>query len=229
MENEAKLTEINGRLRNAYKPYLQYLQNEFSSDADKISFPLFMKVSPSYFNGKHKILFVGKEVGEWYGTISQENTDVDKIMDIYPQAKLCSEKEGPFWNFIRHLNDGMNGSPCSGFMWTTFSKFTFQRETPPPEIQNRNNEGFELLRQEIEILRPDMVFFLTGFSYDEQMRHVFKDICYEKIQNNVMYKIKHELLPAKSMVLLHPKAMIERGIMDEVLSVILKDIPVLQE
>jgi len=230
MDSEAKVTEMNSRLRDIYKPYLQFLQEEFSAEAEYVSLPLFMQIDSTYFQNRFKILFIGKELEEWFGNISKkEMFNVDNLMNIYQNYQTSGRNDSPFWKFINDIKNDVNGSDDGGYMWTTISKFNFHRNTPPPVIQQRNDSGFELLREEIEILQPDMVFFLTGFSYDEQLKHVFPGIDYEMIQKNVMYKINQEVLPENSLILLHPKALEERGIKEVVKTEILKELAVLQD
>ncbi|HYX09413.1 MAG TPA: hypothetical protein VE912_21955 [Bacteroidales bacterium] len=230
MENEAKLTELNGRLRERYEPYLQFLKNEFSAEADFISLPHLMKVVPSYFNGKQKILFVGKEFGEWYGNIKDDDKcNVNYLMDIYEQVNLLETNDEPFWNFLKSINERINGSSTEGFMWTSLSKFNFNESTPPPEVHIRNNRTFDLLRDEIEILQPDMVFFLTGYSYDEHLRRMYHGIQYKPIKDNVLYKVVHDELPEQTHIVLHPRALEDRGLYDSVKNEILKEILVLQD
>jgi hypothetical protein len=230
MDSEAKVTEMNGRLRNIYQPYLQFLKKEFTAEAKHVSLPLFMQIDSSYLQSRFKILFVGKELEEWFGNISKEEMfNVESLMNIYKDYETAGRNDSPFWRFINDINDEVNGTGQTGYMWTTISKFNFHKNTPPPVIQQRNDSGFELLREEIEILQPDMVFFFTGFSYDEQLKHVFPGIGYEMIQKNVMYKINHDALPDNSLILLHPKALEERGINELAKSEILKEIAVLQD
>ena len=230
MENEAKLTEMNGRLRKLYEPYLQFLNKEFSNFAGKISLPLLMKVSPSYFKATHKILFIGKEIIEDFGTISESSKFTpDYLMEAHEKFDLQNTPHSPFWDFVHVLNERINGDPCNGFTWTSFSKFSFNHTTPPVGIQNKNLRSFELLREELSILQPDIVIFLTGYSYDEQLKHVFNGIKYSSLMDNVLYRVSHEYLPENTLIALHPKALIERSISETVMEAILKEMPVVME
>ncbi len=230
MENEAKLTEMNGRLRDLYEPYLQFIQSEFSSYSGKISLPLLMKITPSYFDANFKILYVGKEIIENFGTLNEKRKfNTDFLMDAHGNFNLQNSPHTPFWDFVHTINEKINGDPYKGFTWTSFSKFSFNHNTPPVGIQNKNLRSFELLNHEIRVLQPDIVIFLTGFSYDEEFKHVFNNISYSPVIDNVLYRVSHEDLPDNTLITLHPKALIERRISESLQATIIREVPVAME
>jgi len=66
---------------------------------------------------------------------------------------------------------------------------------------------YELIRFEVELLKPDIVIFFTGPHYDQYIKKAFGDILYEPIQDYAQHKltfIKSSYLPANSIRTYHP-------------------------
>ncbi len=224
MDNDAKTTELNGRLRMIYAPYLQHVKNEFTSEATHLSLPILMSAKSSYFQGKQKILFITKEIPESYGKLQEtDKLNPDYLMESYEKSNLCEVDESDLFIFMRMVNEKINGTPCEGYLWTSISKMSYADSTPPVGIQNRNKQGFDLLKEEIGIVKPDMIFFLTGFSYDEQIQSMYPDIKYETIKDNVAYNLSHPDLPVKSIISLQPKSLNKRSQMDTVFNAIFSE------
>lgn len=87
--------------------------------------------------------------------------------------------KSPFWNFSRSLFHRLNGyipsikRGTNGFLWTNISKFDYNSTTPSQELQDRNLSGFQLLKSEINIVKPDVIVFLTGDKYDSRIKSIF--------------------------------------------------------
>ncbi|TDE12915.1 uracil-DNA glycosylase family protein [Dyadobacter psychrotolerans] len=179
---------VNQQLKDLYLPYLA-LTHKKTWDP-KTSSPLLMNVPDDYLNMKRKILFVGQETHTWMGDMSK-HYNVDELQTCYKNFDLGknvtfgnSDKprqlNSPFWNFFRTLFYDLNKEDSSvtpktsGFLWTNISKFDFNGTTPSKNVQEENAAGFELLKAEIEIVKPDIVIFCTGTKYDDKIKSVFQ-------------------------------------------------------
>jgi hypothetical protein len=200
---------INEKLKEIYQPYLKNLiinTQEFSED---FSCPILMKVHPDIEKVRKRILYVGRETNEWMGTMSDTNNlSVDYLMDGYEEFEFAKDYYGrnsPFWRFIKAVHESINGIDYpNGILWTNFSKCDSKGTTPSPDLQKLNEIGFDLLKDEINILTPDVIIFLTGWSYENQFQRVFKGIKYEVIEENFLYKCIHESFSNKTFMTMHP-------------------------
>lgn len=207
---------LNDDLRAIYTPYLENLKINSRSVADKFSYPLLMKVFDDYEKVDTKILFVGKETYGWHGTMADsKEVTVDSLMSKYEGFEFAKDYHGrnsPFWRFIKACHTTINGDKFSnGFLWTNFSKCDSGGTTPTRELQDLNKKGFDLLASEIEIVKPDTVIFITGWDYEAQFQRVFNGLTYETLEENLIYRCIHELLPKRTYMTMHPNGLHFRG------------------
>jgi hypothetical protein len=172
---------INENLKEIYEPYLKNLIIITRGFSDDFSCPILMKVHPDIEKVKKRILYVGKETYGWQGTLSDTDClSVDYLMDEYEKfefAKNYPGRNSPFWRFIKKVHESINESDHpNGILWTDFSKCDSKGTTPSSELQKLNESGFDLLKDEIKILKPDVIIFLTGWSYENQFQRVFKGL-----------------------------------------------------
>jgi hypothetical protein len=203
---------LNDELRKLYVPYFEELKLNSKSVADKFSFPLLMKVFPDYEKVNTRILFIGKETHGWYGTMADSiDVTVDSLMNEYEGFEFAKEyqsRNSPFWRFIKIFHSTINGDTFpNGFLWTNFSKCDSGGTTPTQELQDLNRKGFDLLINEIEILKPDTIIFITGWDYEKQFQRVFSGISYEILEENFIYRCDHELLPKSTYMTMHPNGL----------------------
>ncbi|GAB3742332.1 hypothetical protein [Spirosoma lituiforme] len=179
-------SSLNQQLQAVYQPYLNTLYNQTWPAG--VSAPLLMHVFEDYCRMDKKILFVGQETHYWenmYEHLSVEllqnkytTFDLGKCAD-YKDGKPSRYLRSPFWNFSRSffqvMNSHRNGTTrkTNGFLWTNVSKFDYHGQTPPIDLQQRNEAGFALLKDELAILQPDIVVFLTGHKYDGWIKQLF--------------------------------------------------------
>jgi hypothetical protein len=171
-----------------------------------------MKVFPDYEKVRRKILFVGKETYGWIDTMqNSEYLTVDYLMESYEEfcfAKNYSSRGSPFWRFVNKLHENVNGPEFpTGLLWTNFSKCDSRGTTPGHDLQRANDIGFSMIKDEIKIINPDVVVFITGWSYEYQFQRVFQGLQYATIEENYIYKCNHVDLPNKTFMTMHPNAL----------------------
>jgi len=179
-------TLLNQSLQEVYQNYLDLTYGqEWPID---VSAPLLMNIFEAYERMECKILFVGQETHSWgrmdeHASVTALQTkyaafDLGKSAD-YGDGKPNRYLRSQFWNFSRAFFYNLNKSAgdvskkTNGFLWTNISKFDSNTTTPTFELQQQNAAGFELLKQEIAILQPDVVVFLTGRKYDHWLEQLY--------------------------------------------------------
>lgn len=216
-------SELNERLQNVYQ---RYLEKTYALEwPEGVSAPLLMHVFEEYTTVPCKILVVGQETHRW-GQMSTK-PGVPELQSNY--ARFCLGKaanygEGrkprcltsPFWNFSRALfynfNNQANGiiRKTNGFLWTNISKFDAHATTPSQELQEKNRAGFELLKTEIEIVRPDVVVFLTGTKYNHWLDELFNCERRAILDNNYLSQLVGITLADKPLMFqtMHPRTLV---------------------
>jgi hypothetical protein len=212
---------INQQLQAVYEPYLAHLYNqEWPAD---VSAPLLMHVFEEYAQMQTKVLFVGQETHGWDYMTKQPT--VEKLQDMYTNFDLGKHADygdgkkprylrSPFWNFCRSCFHRLNTDEnitrkTNGFLWTNISKFDSKSTTPQADLQQRNSYGFELLKQELAILQPDVVVFLTGTKYDPWLDGLFQ-LKREPILEGGLLNALHDstqFLPLLSFQTKHPRTL----------------------
>ena len=206
---KSKIVSINENLKEIYQPYLKNLVINTRQFSEDFSCPILMKVHSDIEKVKKRILYVGKETYGWMGTLSDTNDlSVDYLMDRYEEfefAKNYPGRNSPFWRFVHTVHKSINGTDYpNGILWTNFSKCDSKGTTPSPDLQKLNEIGFDLLKDEIKILKPDVIIFLTGWNYENQFQRVFTGLKYEAIEENFLYKCNHESFSNKTFMTMHP-------------------------
>ena len=214
---------LNAQLAQCYQAYTQSIYAQ--KWEDNVSAPLLMHVYDEYVTMARKILFVGQETHSW-GQMNLKPT-VEELMITYRQfnlGKSADYRDGkplrylrsPFWNFNRSVFHNCNRDNPSvtrntnGFLWTNISKFDCDSTTPSYELQERNKAGFELLKSEIAILKPDIVVFLTGSKYDERINAVFNPTRKTILPDGYLYQLStgDGSLPRLTFQTKHPRTLL---------------------
>lgn len=220
-------SNLNQQLRVAYASFLETTYRQHWPN--EVSAPLLMQVFDEYERMSKKVLFVGQETHSWEHM--NVHPSLDALLAKYADFKLGKSADygvdnprryrylrSPFWNFCRsffhELNKSRDGilKQTNGFLWTNISKFDYNYTTPSQELQQQNKAGFELLKQEIAIVKPDVVVFLTGTKYDYWLDQLFspqKTAVLEDDLLQVLYD-PNQLLPPMTFQTQHPRTLCMR-------------------
>ncbi len=228
-------SNLNQQLRAMYQPYLEVTYNQKWPEEAGLSAPLLMHVFKEYESMSRKVLFVGQETHGWdqmskklnVETLQKQYTDFNLGKSAnYGDGKPLRYLRSPFWNFSRSLFYTLNISgndvsrKTNGFLWTNISKFDAGTTTPNLELQQQNIAGFELLKQEIAVIKPDIVVFLTGTKYDNWIDHLFHPQKEIVIENNFLWRLSDsdQFLPELTFQTQHPRTLCMHKMYREVLS-----------
>ena len=184
---------INERLIDLYSGHWDELKSQaviaFEDDEIKPACPLLLQVNEDeYSKSDIKIMYCGQETRGW-GTANLISCDMKSVLDIYQ-------------NFF--LNKGYERHPNRGFfqkvrkfdaffkqqfedkkivsIWNNVSKIgKDKRKTGVTDkIRNLERTYFPVLKREFEILKPDIVIFMTG-TRDYDIRFHFPDVKIERV------------------------------------------------
>ncbi len=178
-EQLKKLYSSKWEVLSEWLHYFNFDEDNNPEDTENMAtHPLLIQTNEEYENADFKVMFFGKETNEWGKSeinngIFEEDIDIDSIVRIYYQFYLEKKYERygkPFWNFIRRLKSTQSKKKI-GYIWNNVLKIgKCESGTPQPNLRKYTFDYFNIIPQEIEILKPNILLFLSGHSYDEYIR-----------------------------------------------------------
>lgn len=175
-----EIKDMNEQLKDLYTSKWEEISNMLQSfneedpddEANMATHPLLIKANEEYENADNKIMFFGQETNEWNG-VFEEGIDIDSVTNVYDEFYLQKgyEKYGkPFWNFVRSLKN-IESEKKIGYIWNNVLKIgKSDVGTPQQGLINYTLDFFNVIPQEIEILKPKVLLFLSGHTYDEHIK-----------------------------------------------------------
>ena len=186
----------------------------------------------NYNKMKYKILIVGQENDGW-------GFQNEAILSMYDTLDFLDSKDyndmRPFfsfpYNFCKSINnlEDIKDSKKTYFTWVNLREFSFN-EAPKTslgkEAQSIIDNEFNILEEEIKIINPDIVLFLTGPNYDNYIKNQLKGVEFKTVENyhiRQFARVEHKSLPDNSFRIYHPRYLKRRGIYNKYLNVLKKE------
>ena len=176
---------MNNLLLNLYSQYWDgMIQNVYKADEvnHPSSYPILIQATPHYQNATKRVMFCGQETYGWGREFpNPDATTPNKLMGVYngfvnknwggKQIKKPGYNS-PYWNFQWNI---MKRFPDVGYVAQNIVKIGKRSKTGCDDfIFQRTLEHFPVWNEELKILRPDCIIFLTG-SYDWRIRKAAGD------------------------------------------------------
>jgi hypothetical protein len=213
-------------LKNLYLNYwpgfLDWLQPRLSEDgqAPGLSPPLLIGPSRAYSAQPVRLLVFGQQTEAWYNdrfTRAEPRGLIDTYMRIYrDEFKLGKVRAWtPFWQAVRYLERSLSVRTYAS-LWDNLNKLDEVRKQgakpgrPTADVERAVSELFPVVLHEVELAKPDVVFFFTGENYDDLLaRSIFRGACLESVRATVsgaapVARVKHPLLPERAFRTHHP-------------------------
>lgn len=195
---------MNNELR---KLYLNNMDNfkSFYNDNEALDLcgPLCMKVG-DYAQQKTKLMIIGQETFGWCSSLTLEEQ-----LDTYEEFNFGSAYvNSPFWNVTRKLERALKIDPYA-IAWSNINRFDCGGGSPDGTAIEETIGGFDfILKQEIEILVPDVCVLFTNRKYDNRLSNLFNSLVFDDIDNlpaSHFARLHHPSLPAFTIRTPHPK------------------------
>ncbi|MCK4663745.1 MAG: hypothetical protein KAT68_12815 [Bacteroidales bacterium] len=216
--------------------YLEYL-DRILSDKEifykvnnfTFSSPLFIDLkvkNGNVSNKKHTLLFIGQQTKGWLNRDERKNLDIRKkteylkaLRKLYIEFNYGDRLEGQkyngyLWQFQRPLIETVNekNKDSFGLLWSNLMRIDENQD----KIDNKNTiekiayKNNEILKKEIEIIRPDAIVFVTGCYYDWLLKKTFKDLTFYETDNKDLNLkklaiLKSNFLPKLTFRTYHPR------------------------
>lgn len=180
------------------------------SGYDDFSYPLLLHVwEEEYSKAPVKLMIIGQETNGW-GAKLETSDDVISSMQNYKDFNLGRNYNSTFWQWARKINQMMGNPDTNCFVWNNILKFGKDSDKGCPvwQVTEHENKYFNVISDEIAILKPDVCIFLTGPSYDNYIRLKFPDVEFDNFGGykliNEVAQLKSKNLPVHSYRTYHP-------------------------
>lgn len=163
--------------------------------------PFLIAPSDTYWSSALKVAFVGQETHGW-SSVEDNREQMQEYVDFNLGERYYAS---PFWSVIRRLERSLTGSMFSS-AWLNFNRFDQDGGAPSDENRRVLSELDFILIEELKIISPDVVIFLTGPSYDDRL---FKLLlggaqAVDGFNERQLCRLNSGVLPAKSFRTYHP-------------------------
>lgn len=171
------MNSINEQLKALYCKYWEVYRDHILNAVEAAS-PFLIYASDRYVNAEKKVLFCGQETLGWEDGIHQKGTTVEGLMKVYDDFVNNGSYRSPYWNFQRRL---MKANPNLGFVQNNIVKIGRRAARGCDDnIDELAKMYFPVFKDELDILRPDFIIFMTGPYYDRRIQAALGD--FEKIK-----------------------------------------------
>lgn len=225
-------TVINERLRHLYESHYESLAEELNSANEELeeennyeergTNPLLLMVDENFVNADLKIMFFGQETNFW---LAERNDgaflgEIQPVIDLYKGFYLegyCYKYGGQFWNGISKFKKLINAKIPDkriGFIWNNVVKIGKCDKGFPHEINDIAIKHFNVIFEEIKIVQPDIMVFMSGPNYDHEIKKIlgeYKTTQIGSFSKRQLCKMEFENLPT-SIRTYHPNYLWRNGI-----------------
>jgi len=172
-----------------------------------------------YEEANFKVMIFGQETWGWDGDFGKT---IDELMGHYAKSKkdyLDGRNKGfsQGYHFFQEEITEKYRNKKFIFIWNNISKIgRNEAKGQTKNIKDLEQRYFPVIKEELEILKPDMVIFLTG-NRDSCIRFNFPSVQFEKYHKNATlksfngkikfqpaYRVITSKLPIKSVKVYHP-------------------------
>lgn len=187
----------------------------------KISSPLLIKIDEEKFgNADKKVMIFGQETYGWHGEFGTKT--VESLMDGYDKYlnnNLRGKNKRVFWKAFHYFEEQLKkfyNKEKTYYIWNNIVKISkIGDKGMTNEIRHFERSYFSVILDEIKILNPDIVIFLTGPDRDGDIKYNFSNVSFDamgyppiikdKRRYKTAYKVISDDLPKTTVRLYHPR------------------------
>ena len=211
--HDMNLNQINNKLFELYSSKLNNLKAMYNCfDVQQLydyTNPLLLCCHAGFLNAKKRVIFIGQETNKWLHDELKTNKvqSIDMIRELqslYNDFLLSQRCNTVFWQFINSVNEKICKEKV-GYMWSNVWKIGKKsgKGRANSRINDLENSYFNIGREELQILKPDIIVFLSGPHYDDDIEKHFGKIvqqqsfgkCFDKLSisniNSIVFRLYH--------------------------------------
>jgi len=157
-----------------------------ASENTKLAGLFVSSVSDEYLSSHRRVMIVGKETRSWSGGLGRVhdfpniNAYLQHAMDGHASYLRKPQPTSKFFQFYREVSRQMVGDKHAvlprSVAWANMFCLSYEGKSPvraKDQFQKIETLSRDLLRAQIEILKPDVILFVTGPGYDKYLKKFF--------------------------------------------------------
>jgi hypothetical protein len=195
-------------LKQLYEKHLnQFKQFVYTFPTEHFEGPLLMDPS-GYYRQSRRLLIVGQETYGW----GCEYDNVEAQLELYRNFNMGEKYWAtPFWNLTRKMEDilGIEKYSCA---WSNLNRFDHNGGSANGECREKILDELSkldfLIKEEIQILKPDVCLFFTNRKYDHRIKALYPEVQFQDIEGlpgSHFARLTHEALPKLTLRTPHPR------------------------
>jgi hypothetical protein len=195
-------------LRKLYETNFERFTHFVNSFPNEVLYgPLLMEPS-AYFRQTKKLLIIGQETYGW-----DCEFDIDALLDKYTKFNVGEKYwASPFWNVTRKVESilGIEKYSCA---WSNLNRFDQNEGPPTGKILEAISKLDFLVREEIQILKPDICLFYTNWRRDDRIKALYPEVQFHNVEglpNRHFARLVHDALPKLTFRTPHPRTIRQR-------------------
>jgi hypothetical protein len=211
-------------LYNQHKSKILEVKSRFN-DNDKMNGPFLIVPNDAYQQAALKVAFIGQETNGW-----SNKPIISEQMTTYSNFNLAENykyRHGPFWSVIRKIETALTGSILSS-AWLNLNRYDQDNKAPSISNQLILSELDFLLVEELKLIAPDVVIFLTGPHYDQRITSLLQGekTPIDGFNQRKLCQIKSPALTGKIFRTYHPnylrRASLEKDVIEAICDAVAK-------
>ena len=154
--------------------------------------------------------------------------DLENIRDLLRNYEEFNFGESwyssPFWNVIRKT-ESIFGVDMYSIVWSNLNRCDFERARPEADLELQLHKCFPVLKNEVEILKPDILLFFSGPYFDQHIDRSFPGCQFRKapgFEERTLARIEHDALPHHTYRTYHPNYLRRSGLESKFLKFVKK-------
>ncbi len=191
-----RVKELNEKLRTLYAskfPELAKAINEYNQQVidtsqnqddllNRATNPFMLKVNEEWLNAGLRVMIFGQENLTWGGEFTEKGDAVfcekmDEVIQLYEDKYLEGEmfnRRGPFWNMLKRIKNEVSKKGVA-LLWNNVLKIGRLKCGNVEAINEITYNCFNVVQEEIEYLKPNILVFFTGPRYDKHIKTFLGD------------------------------------------------------
>jgi hypothetical protein len=207
----------NDRLYELYQANESLIREVKARCTANMEGPFLIAPSDLYWASEVKVAFVGQETHGW-PSVEDNRMQMQEYLDFNLGEKYYAS---PFWSVIRKLELSLTDSNYSS-AWLNLNRFDQAGGVPSGENKEVLSKLDYLLIEELKIISPDIVIFLTGPSYDSRLFKLLPGSMQVvgDLNERQLCRLNSDVLPANLFRTYHPNYLRRSGLEASVVAAI---------
>lgn len=180
MTTNSKLITLYADKYKDLAPVLIKTNNCILDEKNKATNPLLLRVDQSWENSRLKVMIFGQETNKWgwrqevdgsTNLFEYNLNSIEHLLQLYYDFFFIRNGiYSPFWQFFNSIKKYLQDRCDASVVWNNINKIGILEAGCSSQIYDITKSFFNIVKDEIDILKPDIIIFLTGPRYDDKIK-----------------------------------------------------------